>query len=100
MHFKHFTIGVILFLIGLSILSPFEEIFVLIPLSYSVGHPEIVPVFTAVAALCLALGIFLMGKSALMKYGMIGKTIAHHPMVIIGTIITICIVVYWVIMYG
>lgn len=95
MNFKHLSIGFILLVIGLSILSPFEEIFILIPLSIYLDIPELVPLFTIIAALCLGAGIFLVGKSSLRHFGMIGKAIAHHPVVIIGSIIVLAGLFYW-----
>ena len=54
-------IGVILFAIGLLMLSPFDEIFILIPLSAVVGV-WIIPVVIIIALLCFIVGAMLIGK--------------------------------------
>ena len=94
MNLKHLSIGVILLIIGLTVLSPFEEIFLLVPFATSIGHPELIPAVTGIAILCLIAGIYLVGRSALMHYGMAGRAIAHHPVVILGVAVVICIVAY------
>ena len=94
MNLKHLSIGLIFLIIGLSILSPFEEIFILIPLSIYLDVPELVPLVTVVAAICLGIGIFLVGKSSLRHFGLIGKVIAGHPVVMIGSIIIIAGLIY------
>ena len=66
----------------------------LIPLSTVFG-PELIPLVMALGAICLAIGIFLVGKSTLVHMGWVGKTVAHHPVVILGVILVICFFVYW-----
>lgn len=94
MIFKHLSIGAVLMIIGVSILSPFEEIFILIPASVYLDMPFLVPVFTIFACICLGLGIFLVGKSALMHMGVVGRVVAHHPLVVLGSVVVLCVVFY------
>jgi len=96
-NFRHLSIGMIFLLIGLTILSPFEEIFILIPLSVYLDVPELVPVFTFIAAICLGIGIYLVGKSSLYHFGIIGRAVAHHPVVILGTVVVVAGVVWYLV---
>ena len=64
MHWKHLSIGSILIIIGIVILSPFDEIFILLPLSTIVGV-EIFPIVIFLGAICIGIGILLVGKSTL-----------------------------------
>lgn len=59
---KHLAIGAILLIIGLSIVSPLEEILLLAPLSVSTGLP-LVEIFTLIAILCLIGAVYFLGKS-------------------------------------
>ena len=99
MHFKHLSIGAIFIAVGIAILSPFDDIIILIPASMVFGI-EIFPAVFLIGAICVAVGIFLVGKSTLMHYGFVGKAIAHHPAVILGFIGGMCAFLYWWIVYG
>ena len=93
MNFKHLSIGAILIFIGIAILSPIDDLIVLLPLATILG-PEIFPAVMGIGAVCLALGIFLVGKSTLMHYGLIGRTVAHHPVIVLSTVIIVSVLVY------
>ena len=69
------------------------------PLSTILGL-EIIPVIMFLGVICVALGIFLVGKSSLVHMGWIGVKIAHHPVVILGSVSLMCILFYWWLMYG
>lgn len=83
----------ILVVVGIAILSPFDDLFVLLPASVVFG-PEIFPIVLIFGVLCLAIGILLMGRSVLLHFGLIGRTVFRHPVVVLGTILVICILVY------
>lgn len=60
---KHFSIGIILLIIGLTIISPIEELFILVPLSIYFNTPNIIIAFNAIAIVCLLGAIYLLGIS-------------------------------------
>lgn len=97
MSHKHIGIGAIFILIGALILSPLDDLFVLLPLSVITETPELIPMVWAIGGICLAIGIVLVGKTFLYRYGIIGKAIARHPVVLLGSIILISIFIYLVI---
>ena len=97
MNFKHMSIGMLCLLIGVMILSPLDEMIILIPLAYYTSSPEILPGVMCIGAILLAIGIFLVGKSTLVHMGVIGKTVAHHPVVIIGSVFIVSLFLYcWI----
>ena len=81
---KHIVIGTILILIGLTLFSPVEEIFIVVPLSLLFGA-WIIPAWTGIAILCLGLGVYLAGRS---KY--IPNPIAHHIWIFVSAGVAIC----------
>jgi len=93
MNLKHLSFGAICLLVGITILSPFDEIFILLPLSTVVG-PEIFPVVMIIGVILLSIGIVFVGKSTLYHFGLIGRAIAHHPRIILGSIFVISLLVY------
>jgi len=86
---KHLVIGTVLILIGLSLFSPIEEIFIVGPLSLIFGL-WIIPAWTGIAILSLGIGIFLVGKS---KY--IPNPIAKHIWAFITIGLTVCAYLVW-----
>ena len=56
----HLKIGAILFAIGVFLLLPFDEIFILLPLVAFYGI-EVIPVYYAIAISCFIIGALLMG---------------------------------------
>jgi hypothetical protein len=58
------AIGIILFGIGLLLLSPLDDIFILLPLSFIVGM-WVFPVAVFIAFSCLIIGALLIGKHLL-----------------------------------
>ena len=86
---KKAVIGGILLIIGLSILSPFEELLILAPLSMMWDMPELIIAFNALAILCLAGAIFLLGTSSVT-----GPIHKHYKMAIVGLII-LAVFAYW-----
>jgi len=84
------TFGIILIIIGLSLFSPIDEIFILIPLSLIFGA-WLIPAWTAIAVMCLGLGIFLAGKSNL-----IPNPIAHHIWFFISVSLAICVYLFYI----
>lgn len=78
-------IGAILFAIGLFIVSPLDEIFILIPLS-AVAGVWVFPVAIFIGLLCLFLGAFLLGRRALVYM--------RNPVVLLFLFIAIIITFY------
>ena len=78
-------IGVILFAFGLLMLSPLDEIFILIPLSSIVGL-WIIPTVIIISLCCFIVGAILIGKHI--------TTEIRHPLVIAMFALSIMIVLY------
>jgi hypothetical protein len=78
-------LGVILFAIGLFILSPLDEIFILIPLSVIFGL-WVFPVAITIGLLCLFIGIILTGRSIL--------PYIYNPIVMLMVLIALIVTVY------
>jgi hypothetical protein len=53
-------IGVILFAIGVFLLLPFDEVFILLPLILFYGF-SIIPIYYAIAFFCFIVGALLLG---------------------------------------
>jgi len=94
MNYKHIGIGTIFIIIGALILSPIDDILVLIPASIALDSPEILPLVWMIGAILLGIGIVLVGKSFLFHFGTIGRAIARHPVVLLGSIIFVSLVIY------
>jgi hypothetical protein len=82
-----FKIGVVLFAIGLFIISPLDEIFILLPLSAVFGL-WVFPVALFIGLLCLFLGAFLLGRHAMVYI--------RNPLVLACIAIAIIFTVYLV----
>ena len=95
MNFKHLSLGALFLLIGVALISPMDDFLVLIPLSIYLESPEIIPLVTFVGAILIGMGIFLVGKTTLVHMGVLGKAIAHHPVVIVGSIFVISGLAFW-----
>jgi len=80
-------IGIILFAIGLLLISPLDDIFILIPLSAMLGL-WVYPLFIGIAFLCLIIGAILIGKHIV--------PLIENPIVIAMIFIAIIITI-WVI---
>jgi len=78
-------IGVILFTIGLLMVSPLDEIFIIGPLSIMYGE-WIFPLFFFIGLICFIIGAALLGKHLL--------PLLSNPIVIIMLVISIIILVY------
>ena len=76
---KHLIIGSILLVIGLSIFSPLDEIFIVLPLSLIFGA-WIIPAAMTIALLCLGAGVYLIGS----KHIPIPNPIAQHIWIFIA----------------
>lgn len=86
---KKAAIGSILLIIGLLIISPIEEIFILLPLSIYFDMPELILAFNALAIICLIGAVYLLGTSAIT-----GPLHRHLKMTLISLFILI-IAIYW-----
>ena len=86
---KKAAIGAALLVVGLLILSPLEEIFILLPLSIYLDMPGLILAFNALAVLCLIGAIYLLGTSAVT-----GPFHRHWKMVALSAAI-ILVVLYW-----
>jgi len=86
---KRAIIGGMLFAIGLTILSPIEEILILVPLSVYWSMPELILVFNAAAILCLIGAVYLLGTSKIL--GAIHK----YWRMLVVSIIVLVIYAYW-----
>ena len=84
-------IGIILFGIGLFMLSPIDEIFILLPASAVLGV-WVFPVAIFIAFACLIIGAMLIGKHL--------GPLMHNPIVIIMILFAIVIMVYLAISNG
>lgn len=84
-------IGVILFAIGLFLLSPLDEILILIPLSAILGL-WIFPVAIVIALICLIVGAVLIGKHL--------TTVLKNPIVTAMFVFAIIIIIYYVFING
>ena len=84
-------IGVILFTIGLLLLSPFDEIFILIPLSAMYGM-WVFPLFFVISLICLVVGGVLIGHHIL--------PYLENPLVLLCIMISALIMVYLIISSG
>jgi hypothetical protein len=78
------VVGGILIVIGLSALSPLDELLFVLPLSLVFGA-WIIPLWTGIAILCLGLGVYLAGRS---KW--IPNPIANHIWVFVSIGVAIC----------
>ena len=78
-------IGVVLFTIGILLISPLDEIFILLPLSAIYGV-WVFPLFLFIALLCLVIGGMLIGKH-LLPY-------LANPIVLLSIAISVIIMVY------
>jgi hypothetical protein len=81
-------IGIILFVIGLFLISPLEEIFILIPLASVYDIWWIVPLSLSIAIICLLLGAVLIGKAIV--------PLVENPIVLSMLVIT-AIITMWLI---
>ena len=77
-------IGSICILLGISIFSPLDDIFLLVPLSFVFG-PWIIPLVTGIGILLLGIGVYLVGRSRL-----IPNPIAHHIWLFVCMGLMIC----------
>ena len=84
-------IGVILFTIGLLLLSPFDEIFILTPLSAMYGI-WVFPLFFVISLMCLIVGGLLIGRHIL--------PYLENPLVLLCILISALIMVYLVVNSG
>jgi len=84
-------IGVVLFAIGLLLISPLDEIFILIPLSAIYGV-WVFPLFLFISLLCLIVGGVLVGKHIL--------PFLENPIVMISIAISAIILIYLIISSG
>jgi len=84
-------IGVILFAIGLLLISPFDEIFILLPLSAMVGM-WVFPVFFVISIACLIIGGLLIGKHIL--------PFLENPLVLICALVSVGVMIYLIIDSG
>jgi len=84
-------IGVILFGIGLLLISPLDEILILIPLSTVVGL-WIIPLVMVIGLACLLIGAILIGKHLI--------TVLKKPIVMIMFAFTIAILLYYIFTEG
>lgn len=84
-------IGVLLFAIGLLLISPIDEIFILTPLSVVYGL-WVFPLFFFIAIACLVIGGFLVGRHIL--------PFLKNPIILIGLFISITIMIYLLIDSG
>ena len=78
-------IGVILFALGVLLISPLDEIIILIPLSTMVGL-WIIPVVTIIGLLCLIVGAFLIGRHLMIYF--------RNPLFIGMLFLSVVIIVY------
>jgi len=82
-------IGVILFAIGVFLLLPFDEIFILLPLIALYGL-EVVPIYYAIAFSCFIGGALLLGIHVV-------PWLFKHPVGIVMLLIMIAFALYlWV----
>ena len=82
-------IGAILFAIGVFLLLPFDEIFILLPLIALYGL-EVIPIYYAIALSCFIGGALLMGIH-------IVPWLFKHPIGIVMLLIMIALILYlWV----
>ena len=82
-------IGVILFAIGVFLLLPFDEIFILLPLVAFYGL-SVIPVYYAIALSCLIIGALILGIH-------IVPWLFKHPIGIVMLLIMIALILYlWV----
>ena len=84
------SVGAILILFGLLLLSPLDDVLVLIPLSLIFGE-WIIPLWIGFAIFCLAAGVYLTGSS---KH--IPNPIANHIWLFASVGIAICIYFFYV----
>ena len=82
-------IGAILFAIGVFLLLPFDEIFILLPLIAFYGL-NVIPVYYAIALSCLIIGALLLGIHII-------PWLFKHPIGIVMLLIMIALILYlWV----
>jgi len=82
-------IGVIIFAIGLLLLSPVDEFLLLPPLILAFGL-VVIPIYYIITFGCLIVGAMLLGKH-------LGPMLLHHPLGILMILIAVVLVVYlWV----
>jgi len=78
-------VGVLLFAIGLLMISPIDEIAVLIPLSLVFGL-WIIPFFTVIGLLCFIVGAFLIGRHLMLYF--------RNPVVIGMLFLSVAVIIY------
>ena len=86
---KKAFLGGILLIIGLTIISPIEELLILVPLSIYYSLPELILIFNAIAILSLIGAVYLLGNSKIT-----GALHKHWKMAIISVAI-VTIYAYW-----
>lgn len=84
-------IGVLLFTIGLILISPVDEIFILLPLSAMYGM-WIFPLFLVIALFCLILGGLLIGRHIL--------PYLENPLVLFCIFVSAVIMIYLIVGSG
>ena len=85
------AIGIILFTIGLFLLSPLDDIFILLPLSLILGF-WVFPVAVFISLICLIIGAVLIGKHLL--------PLLENPVVLIMLLISFFVFLYVAYKYG
>ena len=60
---KHAILGGILLTVGLLLISPLDDLLILVPLSIYFNTPNIIIAFNAIAIVCLLGAIYLLGIS-------------------------------------
>ena len=82
-------IGVILFAVGVFLLLPFDELFILLPLIVFYGL-EVIPIYYAIALTCLIVGALILGIHII-------PWLFKHPIGIVMLLIMIALILYfWV----
>jgi len=82
-------IGAILFAIGVFLLLPFDEVFILLPLIALYGL-EVIPIYYAIAVSCFIIGALLMGIHVV-------PWLFKHPIGIAMLVIASAVAIYmWV----
>lgn len=85
------AIGLILFGIGLLLLSPLDDIFILLPLSFVVGM-WVFPVAVFVAFACLIIGGLLIGRHLL--------PLLKNPVVLVMIVFAVVVLIYFLYVQG
>ena len=84
-------IGIVLFTIGMILISPLDELFILLPLSAVVGF-WVFPLFLFIALICLILGGILIGRHIL--------PYLEHPLVMLMVAVSVIIMIYLIVDSG